>query len=190
MGEIKSTLELVMEKAKKIDISQEEKEGFKREEYLSKAKGMVNRYLNGNLNITGLMKELDSYDGKARKIITESVISELVDTVALSLDNERSLEMIGRILQADKFKPLSDSINALYRDFNDKQEKEKGKIEDEIRKSLRGMGIFGSAVQPIVSHDQRWHQTLASLTSKYEARLAKLKEELSGLTSSPSLTYM
>jgi hypothetical protein len=44
MGEIKSTLDLAMERTKKISISQEEKEEIKRKEILQKVTGLSNRY--------------------------------------------------------------------------------------------------------------------------------------------------
>ena len=177
MSEIKSTLELAMERAKKIEVSPEEKEKLKRGEYVSKAKGILNRYLNGDLNIKGLIKELASYDGNVRDIIVGAVLFGLVDTIDISIDNKRSLEAI-EILKQDRVKPTLDRINKLCKDFDEEKGSRYKKIEKEIRKRLDGMGISGTAVQPKADSDERWHHALASLSSEYEARLVKLKGEL------------
>jgi len=178
MAEIKSTLELAMERAKKIEVSPEEKEKLKRGEYASKAKGILNRYLNGDLNIKGLIKELASYDGNARDTILGTLLFGLVDAIDISIDNKRSLEAID-ILKQNRVKPTLDRINKLCKDFDEEKGSRYKKTEKEIRKRLDGMGISGTAVQPVVDYDERWHHTLAtSLSSEYEARLAKLKGEL------------
>lgn len=179
MGEIKSTLDLVMERAEKIEVSPEEKEKLKREEYVSKARGMANRYLNGNLNIAGLIKKLDSYDGNQnqRDMVVETLLSELVGAIAISLDNKRSLEAI-RILKQGRVDLISDRIDKLCQDFSGEKESRKQKTEKETRRNLHRMGISGTAVQPHVGSDERWYRTLVDLTSKYEAELVKLKGEL------------
>jgi hypothetical protein len=180
MAEIKSTLELVMEKAKKIEVSPEEKEQLKRGEYVSNAKGMLNRYLNGDLNIKGLIKELAGYDGNARDTIVSALLSGLADTIDISIDNKSALEAIDTLKQ-NRVKPTLDRINKLCNDFNEEKETRYKKIEKEIGKRLDGIGISGTAVQPVVDYDERWYHTLASLSSEYEDRLVKLKGELLGL---------
>ncbi|MBI4620819.1 MAG: hypothetical protein HY739_11770 [Desulfobacterales bacterium] len=180
MAEIKSTLELAMERAKKIEVSPEEKEQLKRGEYASKAKGILNRYLNEDLNIKGLIKELASYDGNARDTIVGTLLLELIDTIDISIDNKRSLEAID-MLKQNRVKPTLDRINKLCKDFNEEKGSRYKKIEKEIRKRLDGMGISGTAVQPVVDYDERWYDVLANLSSEYEAKLVKLKGELLNL---------
>ena len=177
MAEIKSTLELAMERAKKIEVSPEEKEKLKRGEYASKAKGILNRYLNGDLNIKGLIKELASYDGNAKDTIVGTLLFGLVDAIDISIDNKRSLEAID-ILKQDRVKPILDRINNLCKDFNEEKGSRYKKTEKEIRKRFDGMGISGTAVQPVVDYDEKWYHALASQSSEYEARLANLKGEL------------
>jgi len=177
MAEIKSTLELVMERAKKIEVSPEEKEQMKRGECASKAKGILNRYLNGDLNIKDLIKELASYDENARDTIVGTLLFELVNSIGISIDNIRSFEAIDTLKQ-NKVKPTLDRINKLCKDFNEEKGSRYKKAEKEIRKRLDGMGISGTAVQPVVDYDERWYDVLASLSSEYKARLVKLKGKL------------
>jgi len=59
MGEIKSTLELAMEKTKKFAISEKEKEEMKQKEVLQKATGLFHRYRNGLLPLNEILKQIE-----------------------------------------------------------------------------------------------------------------------------------
>ncbi|MFH2012056.1 MAG: hypothetical protein ABIJ37_05010 [Pseudomonadota bacterium] len=153
MSEIKSTLELVMEKAKKIEVSPEEKAKLKIEEYASKAKGMLNRYLNGDLSIKGLLKELAGYEGNAKDTIVDTLLLGLVDAIHISTDNKRALEAID-VLKRNSNRSALDKINKLCTDFNEERISRYKKTEAEIEKKLDGTGISGTAVQPEVASNE------------------------------------
>jgi len=177
MGEIKSTLELAMERAEKIEVSPKEIEKLKREEYVTKAKGMVNRYLDGNLNISALKKELNNYDEGIKGIITEALIFEFVNGISISSDNKRLLEAIETLTQG-KVKPVNDKINKLCNAFYEEKGNQFEKLETKIRKSLYKTGISGTAIQPKVDSDEDWYRSITKLASEYESKLMKLKSKL------------
>ncbi|MFH1626080.1 MAG: hypothetical protein ABID54_13135 [Pseudomonadota bacterium] len=177
MGEVKSTLELAMERARSIEVSPGEMEKLQREQYVSKAKGMANRYINGVLKLSGLVKEVNSYDGNARNTIVEILMFELVNAIGISVDNKGLIEAI-EALRDDRVKPILGKIFKLCDDFRDKKESQYKKVETEITDKLRGIGISGAAVQPKVDSHERWRHTLDTLTSDYEAKLLKLKGTL------------
>ena len=51
MGEIKSTLDIIMEKTKGLTMSEEERTSFKEKELTGKVKGLVQKYINGFLRL-------------------------------------------------------------------------------------------------------------------------------------------
>jgi hypothetical protein len=159
MGEIKSTLELAMERVQKLDVSSEEMEQLRREEYTLKARGMVNRYLNRGLHIEGLIKELDRFNGKQKDIIFEALIFEFVNAVSISQNNERILKAI-EILKKDKAKPHLDAIDKLSREFKEEKTALYKELEDEILEKLDKKGISGTAVQPNIDSYDIWHQNI------------------------------
>ena len=59
MGEIKSTLDLVMEKTRHLTLSQEEKEEQKHIEVDKRLKGLLQKYQDNLLKKEQLEKELD-----------------------------------------------------------------------------------------------------------------------------------
>ena len=56
MGEIKSTLELAMERTKRFSVSAKEKDEIKQKEALRKATGLFHRYREGHLSLNDVLK--------------------------------------------------------------------------------------------------------------------------------------
>ena len=52
MAEVKSTMDLIMEKTKHLTMSEEEKEGFRRKELSGKIRGLVHKSMEGTFNET------------------------------------------------------------------------------------------------------------------------------------------
>jgi len=62
MGEIKSTLELAMERTKKFAISDKEREEMRQKEVLQKAASLFHRYRNGLLSLHEILKQIDKME--------------------------------------------------------------------------------------------------------------------------------
>ena len=59
MGEIKSTLDIVLEKTKHLKLSQDEKRAQKSKEFEKRLMGLLQKYLDQLLNLHQLQKELN-----------------------------------------------------------------------------------------------------------------------------------
>ena len=81
MGEIKSTLDLVMEKTRHLTFSREEKDSQKKDEVHKRLKGLVQKYQENLLRKDRLEKELDSlkktYDMNVDEIWLNLLLSSL-----------------------------------------------------------------------------------------------------------------
>ena len=71
MGEIKSTLELAMERAKRFALSEKEKDEIKQKEVLRKATSLFHRHREGRLSLNGILKEIE---GMERKTATTAIM--------------------------------------------------------------------------------------------------------------------
>ena len=60
MGEIKSTLDLVMERTKNLSLSDEEKQAQKQKEVESRIRGLLQKYLDGWLDKNQLKIDYES----------------------------------------------------------------------------------------------------------------------------------
>jgi len=59
VAEIKSTLDLVLEKTRDLTLTEEEKRNLEREELDKKIQRIVNRYLDNSLPVTRLRREVE-----------------------------------------------------------------------------------------------------------------------------------
>jgi len=58
MGEIKRTLDLIMEKTKNLTMSPEEKEEIRRQEWLKKTRGWIQKFLDDLVDMDKIKTEL------------------------------------------------------------------------------------------------------------------------------------
>ena len=58
MGEIKSTLEIIMEKTKDLTLTEEEKKEFKQKDMAGKIKGIIQKFLDGTLDLNRFKTEI------------------------------------------------------------------------------------------------------------------------------------
>jgi len=101
MAEIKSAIEIAMEKTKTLRLSSEEKEKIKEEELQSKAHALVNRFLAVDLHFREVEKELEKYTSDQRGQLEKLMLADLVETLALARDNDLTFEGI-EILSPEK----------------------------------------------------------------------------------------
>jgi len=85
MAEIKSTLELAMERTKKIAISKEERKEIKQKEILHKINGLFRRYMEGHLSLNEILKEIERMDEKTRPTAKEILLSQWIDALSLKI---------------------------------------------------------------------------------------------------------
>ena len=69
MAEIKSTLDIIMEKAKKFSVTEEEKKGFRRQELEGKIKGLVQKALDGVLDYGRFQTEVVALQAKEKDLV-------------------------------------------------------------------------------------------------------------------------
>ena len=95
MGEIKSTIDIIMEKTKGMTISENEKQEIKKKELIGKIRGLIQRFMDGVINLDGLKIEIASIEEDQEKIIREAVMNEFMSRIRLGEDNSALLEVLG-----------------------------------------------------------------------------------------------
>jgi uncharacterized membrane-anchored protein YjiN (DUF445 family) len=180
MAEIKSTLELAMERTQKITISEEEREEFRRKEILQKAMSLFHRYVEGHTPLNEILKEIERMEGKTGSIVKEFLIVQWIDALSLNDGNERLLKGIESL----KDQGISEVTHQL-RDLLSQYQRKKEKVEQEVKvqsvEALRKEGIYGTAVEPHIEGDPLWEKELVQLDHAYKMKLEEIKKELRSL---------
>jgi hypothetical protein len=180
MGEIKSTLDLAMERTKKISISQEEKEEIKRKEILQKVTGLSNRYREGRLSLNEIQKEIERMDGKTEKTVKEALLSQWIDALSLGDEDERLLKGV-ESLKNQEVDDVRQKLHRLIIEYQREKEKVKQDVRTQLIKALRKEGISGSAVEPKIEGTELWEKELKKLDDHYRVKLEEIKDQLRGL---------
>ncbi|MBN1103008.1 MAG: hypothetical protein JXL84_06300 [Deltaproteobacteria bacterium] len=173
MGEIKSTLDIIMEKTKNLTMTEEEKRAFKEQETAGKVTGLVQRYADGV--ITGLrfeegVADLDRESGD-KDTVRRFLVEEAVGHIHLGWDNEPFL----RILELVPGTGVA-AAREILDGFVDRVVRRRDEHEERLRLRLSDLGISGSAVIPNLEADHEWKQGLEELDREMKQKLKKTIE--------------
>ncbi len=181
MGEIKSAIELAMEKTKKFALSDKEKEEMKQKEVLQKAGSLFHRYGDGRLSLNEVLKEVKKMEEGTAATVKKSLLSRWIDTLALNDDYEKNFKGI-EAFKGQDIDEVKRRFQQLLSQYQEEKEKLKEKTNLELTETLKREGIWGSAVAPKLEGSSPWKKENEKLDRSYTEKLEEIKEELKGLS--------
>ena len=174
MGEIKSTLDLVMEKTRHLTLSQEEKDAQKKVEIKKRLKGLVQKYQDNLLRQEGLEKELEIL----KKTYGMNVDAALLNLLLSSLEPGRPYKTHLELLNENCGLNVS-GLEKIFEDFKGAVKSATETRFNEIKADLeKKRFISGSAVVPNLEGDREWLSMLVDIKGKYDEILSREKGRL------------
>jgi hypothetical protein len=180
MAEIKSTLELALERTKKFTISEKEKEEIKKKEISEKATSLFHRYRDGHLPLNEVQKEIERMDQKIAAVVKENLLSQWIDALSLNEEGERLLKGIG-LLKNGKIDEWGEEFHHLFSEYRKEIEKARQEAKALLAEVLRKEGIDGDAVEPNKEGSPLWKEALKKLDRLYGGKLEDIKKQLKNL---------
>ena len=176
MAEIKSAIELAMERTKGLRLSQKEMKKLKEEEIQSKAHGLVNRYLEVDFHLREVERELDRFDSAERQYLEKLFIQYLAEAIDLDRDNDLIFQGFEsfRVGSKGSIQKMKDLIQS----YQEEKDREYSKIEKDLLSKFERLRISGSAVQPKVEGSPEWEEALSKFKPAFEEDLQSLKEKI------------
>ncbi len=174
MAEIKSAVELAMERTKGLRLSHEEMEKMKEEEIQSKAVSLVNRFLEVDVHLRDVEKEFAKFDPQQSKHLEQLFLHHLIEAMNLDRDNDLIFQGLEAFLPTSAWtvKKIKDLLQKYQRRKKDEFEK----TQTDWLAGLERLGISGSAVFPKVEGSPEWEQAMAVFKPGFEEELKKLKK--------------
>lgn len=147
MGEIKSTMDIIMERTKGLTMTEAEKQELRHKELAGKIKGWVQKYLDDLVKLETLESEL-----KKEPELQEVLQKELQGRLEPDDDNAKMFQLIKGLLGIKK-----DPFVKIINKFQEEAARERSKRLEYMKKQLTKKRIFGSAVIPNLNHDTEWN---------------------------------
>jgi len=169
MGEIKSTLDLVMEKTKHLSMSSEEKAEQKTVELEKTVTGLANKFLSSLLSTKALKRELDKLQQYHEISVTGFFSGKICDLIDPENDNDLIFTALGEYCGADK-----KALQSVLADYSSAMAvlstNRLGVLKDELEARH---SIKGSSVVPNLNLDQVWRDEKEKLEKEFRNALKK-----------------
>ncbi len=169
MGEIRSTLDIIMEKTKGLTLSEEEKEALQRKETEGKVRGLLQKYIDGVLERDQLKAELDGLGETEQAVARTFLKTACLERIEPGVDHSRLLDLLQDLPGLD-----TAPLRRLLSKHDDELSKRRKKRAQELVQHLKKGGISGSAVIPNIEADAEWQEYM-------RAAREELRDQIKGL---------
>jgi hypothetical protein len=170
VGEIKSTIDLVLEKTRDLSLSSQEKQKLARQELEKKLRGIISRYLDQLIPMDRLTEEMERTAGADKGLAMQFLKRHLLNQLDFDRDNASILTALEQAAGVD-ISPLT----TLQQEYRSEQEAAKKEITEIYLAGLRDKGINGSAVVPNLEKDPTWRRLSDELRKRYQERLEEME---------------
>jgi hypothetical protein len=170
VGEIKSTIDLVLEKTRDLSLSSQEKQDLARQELERRVLGLISRYLEQVIPLDRLTEEMEIIPDTEKELAVGLLKTHLIARFDLDRDNSSILTALKEIAGID-----TASLTALQEEYRSEKEGAEKQNWEKCLAALRDRGIAGSAVVPNLKKDAAWTNFFDGLQTRYRKRLEEMK---------------
>ena len=174
MGEIKSTLDLVMEKTKNLSLSSEERQAQKNKEIESRIRGLLQKFKDQVLSDDNLKAEYQKLQKEYDLSGNAPLIREICGQIELGTDNHAWFELLAEFKVSD-----IEGLTSVLQEFQTSLDTTAGQrrkiLKDQLAKTHF---ISGSAVVPNLENDDEWRKEVGEIQAKFEPLLNQAKTTL------------
>jgi hypothetical protein len=170
MGEIKSTLDLVMERTRHLSMSSEEKAKQQRADFEKRLAGLLQKYDDKALKMAELLNQIKHLQGELKISEPETIEKAILSRIDPDQDNAHWLALIDNLMP-----PVCDPLKNILGVYNDQKALLFQKSERVLLDRLnRFYGIRGSAVIPNPHKDAQFQKEISALQNNTQAKIASI----------------
>lgn len=166
MGEIRSTIDIMMERTKGLSLSEEEKRALKLEELQKKAKGLYLKLSQTPPLIDSLLYGTGKSEELGNKELQSLLWNTFVENLPSGKDIDGHLGLMRKLpVSPDRIALLSELQNELKVSAKKRVRERKATLAAE-RKRLEAAGISGTAVVPKLQNDRDYNHDIINRYKK------------------------
>ena len=174
MGEIKSTLELVMERTSHLSLSEEEKVQQQRADFEKRLEGLLNKYADDALSADEFLDRIAKLQVEMKISDRQLILGAIFRRIIPENDNERWLNILESLAP-----DIIDSMREFLMDYHEQQadlfQSSKKRLLDQLARHHK---IEGSAVIPNPEKDTGYQEDLATIRRDTRARIETIKKQV------------
>lgn len=170
MAEIRSTLDIIMEKAKKLTVTDDDKKDFVEKEVQGRVQGLLQKYLDGIQSIRRFKTEMATFDEERQPVAQKELRAACLTAMTVEGDNQPLFEILDQLLGCH-IKPVLDLLD----EFQAQQNKQHGKKRASRLQALKERGVSGSAIIPNPNADPSWRAYLTRMEEQFQEKLKTLE---------------
>ena len=171
MREIRSTIDLMMDRTRGMSLSPEEKKRLHMEELRKKAKGFEIKILANPDSSDEIIASINNEPEDDAGILKSLVWNSLVQNMPKGEGVLKHLEILDKLPQAKAKGKILDDLRAILKTSLKNRNKDLKNILNSERKKLAAFGISGSAVVPKLVTDSWINQNTSSKIALNKANL-------------------
>jgi hypothetical protein len=179
MAEIKSAIELAMERTKNLVMDEREKEASLIRDAENRLKGMTRRFLDGAVSVDDFRNQYDKVE------LTEAAKrSLLVDIVVNGFDVGEDVRLFDLLHVIDRKLDdrLKKELSIFEKRFSEALEKKSGEVRKRVLDRLKKMGITGSALEPNLAAWDEWKEAVVETKQTFSSPLRQWKDKVKAVT--------
>jgi hypothetical protein len=171
LGEIRSTIDLMMERTRGMTLSLDERERLRRDDLRKRAKGFKIRLLQNPSSVDEILSSLGEHPPEDQELLQEFIWEEMVESLPVDHQILQHIELMEKLPQARAKGQALHEIRSCFKALLKDQADERHKILAREKKKLAAFGISGSAVAPKMPKQSPLH-------GDFSAALERLKRDL------------
>ncbi|MDQ7782359.1 MAG: hypothetical protein RDU20_05760 [Desulfomonilaceae bacterium] len=171
MGEILSTMDLIMERTRGMALSDEEKEDLRKEDFRKRARGLRVKLMEDPAGCDQILRSVQEESEEDRALLGAYLWEELVREMPSGARGVKHLDLLAKMPQAEPTKPILREAREAFKNAAKAGSKDTKKILLRETKKLASWGISGSAVMPKLPAGSDATGDLARTVEQYKKRL-------------------
>lgn len=173
MGEIKSAIELAMERTSNLSLSAEEKARQKKTDLEKLLQGALQQYYDGILSVEGIRDRINELQEELNVAEPQLVKKAVLKRIDPDRDNEHWMTLVAVLAPA-----LRNPLQEILSDYREQRFQLSQATEKRMREELaKRCGITGSAVTPNPDKDAAFRDNLSELRDKAQFRIEAISQQ-------------
>jgi len=175
LAEIKSAIELAMERTKSLVMDEQEKREFARRDVEERLKAIVRRFFEGIVGREAFLTEYRNVKAERLEKM-KGIVDIAIEEFGASMEKERLFDLL-EIVGSEVGKGLADEARALKDEFRAELADKASNVKKGILRRLSEMGIRGEGLEPNVEEWEEWKEAVRNAGSLFERRVREWKDK-------------